>query len=102
MRLANQNGLTRVHAAGGHFESNDFDEFDLYDELRRHGDLTLRMYIAYFLDPPELRPQDLEAIEAARQKYSGDWLAGGVVKLRLDGVVDGGCEIIGRVVVEPA
>src|ERR1700730_152499 len=88
MRLANQNGLTRVHAAGGHFESNDFDEFDLYDELRRHGDLTLRMYIAYFLDPPELRPQDLEAIEAARQKYSGDWLAGGVVKLRLDGVVE--------------
>jgi predicted amidohydrolase YtcJ len=88
MRLANQNGLTRVHAAGGHFESNDFDEFDVYDELRRHGDLTLRMYIAYFLDPPELRAQDLDAIEAARQKYSGDWLAGGVVKLRLDGVVE--------------
>ena len=88
MKLANENGLTRVHAAGGHFESGDFDEFDLYDELRRHGELTLRMYIAYFLDPPELRPRDLEAIAAANQKYTGDWLAGGVVKLRLDGVIE--------------
>src|SRR6202011_2165200 len=65
-----------------------FVEFGLYGELRPRGQLTLRMYIAYFLDPPELRPQDLDAIEAARQKYSGDWLAGGVDKLRPDGVVE--------------
>jgi predicted amidohydrolase YtcJ len=88
MRLANENGLTRVHATGGHFESGDFAELDLYDELLRHGDLSLRMYIAYFLDPPELRPQDLDAIETARRKYTGDWLEAGVVKLRLDGVIE--------------
>jgi predicted amidohydrolase YtcJ len=80
---ANENGLTRVHSAGG-----DFEEFDLYDELLRRGELTLRMYIAYFLSPPELRPQDLEAIEAARKKYTGDWLSGGVVKMMIDGVVE--------------
>ena len=80
---ANENGLTRVHSAGG-----DFEEFDLYDELRRHGDLTLRMYIAYFLNPPELRPKDLAAIEDARKKYTGDWLSGGVVKMMIDGVVE--------------
>jgi predicted amidohydrolase YtcJ len=80
---ANEQGLTRVHSAGG-----DFEEFDLYDELRRQGDLTLRMYIAYFLNPPELRPQDLAAIEDARKKYTGDWLSGGAVKMMIDGVVE--------------
>ncbi|HXM94537.1 MAG TPA: amidohydrolase family protein [Candidatus Dormibacteraeota bacterium] len=83
VRWANENGLTRVHSAGG-----DFEEFDLYDELRRHGDLTVRFYIAYFLNPPELRPQDIATIEDARSKYAGEWLAGGVVKMMLDGVVE--------------
>ncbi|HMD09131.1 MAG TPA: amidohydrolase [Candidatus Acidoferrum sp.] len=80
---ANENGLTRVHSAGG-----DFEEFALYDELRRSGDLTLRMYIAYFLNPPELRPKDIAAIEEAREKYTGDWLSGGVVKMMIDGVIE--------------
>lgn len=83
MHWANENGLTRVHSAGG-----DFDSFDLFEELRRRGELTLRMYIAYFLDPPELRPGDLAAIEEARKKYTGDWLAAGVVKMMIDGVVE--------------
>ena len=80
---ANENGLTRVHSAGG-----DFEEFALYDELRRRGNLTLRMYIAYFLNPPELRPKDIDAIEEARRKYTGDWLSGGVVKMMIDGVIE--------------
>jgi predicted amidohydrolase YtcJ len=88
MRLANQNGLTRVHAAGGHFESGDFDELDLYDELLRRRDLSVRLYVAYFVNPPELRSQDLDTIEAARKKYSGDWLEAGVAKLRIDGVIE--------------
>jgi predicted amidohydrolase YtcJ len=46
------------------------------------------MYIAYFLDPPELRPKDLAAIEDARKKYTGDWLWAGVVKMMIDGVVE--------------
>ena len=46
------------------------------------------MYIAYFLDPPELRPRDLAAIEEARTKYTGDWLSGGVVKMMIDGVIE--------------
>ncbi|MGB9464212.1 MAG: amidohydrolase [Candidatus Acidiferrum sp.] len=83
MHWANENGLTRVHSAGG-----DFEEFALYDELRHHGDLTLRMYIAYFLNPPELRPKDLATIEDARKKYTGDWLSGGAVKMMVDGVVE--------------
>ena len=80
---ANENGLARVHSAGG-----DFEEFDLYDELLRHGDLTLRFYISYFQNPPELRPQDISVIEDARKKYSGDWLSAGAVKFMVDGVIE--------------
>ncbi len=83
LREANKAGLTRVHSAG-----QDFEFLDLYDELQRNGELTLRFYVAYFLDPPELRPQDLEKIEQARQRYNNDWIAGGVVKTMLDGVVE--------------
>ncbi len=83
IKWANEHGITRVHSAGG-----DFEELDLYDELRRHGDLTLRFHIAYFLNPPLLRPQDLEAIENARKKYHDDWIDTGAVKFMVDGVVE--------------
>jgi predicted amidohydrolase YtcJ len=83
IKWANQNGLTRVHSAGG-----DFPELELYDELRRHGDLTLRFYIAYFMDPPELRPQDIEAIETARAKYHDAWIDTNAVKFMVDGVIE--------------
>ncbi len=80
---ANKFGLTRVHSAG-----QDFEWLDLYDELRRNGEMTLRFYIAYFLDPPELTPDAIEKIEQARRTYHDDWISGGVVKTMLDGVVE--------------
>jgi predicted amidohydrolase YtcJ len=83
MKWANQNGLTRVHSAGG-----DFEELALYDQLRREKQQTLRFYIAYFLDPPELRPADVDQIEAARKKYADDWISGGAVKMMVDGVIE--------------
>jgi predicted amidohydrolase YtcJ len=83
MKWANEHGLTRVHSAGG-----DFEQLDLYDELRRQGQQTLRFYIAYFLDPPKLRPQDLDAIEASRKKFHDDWIDTNAVKMMVDGVVE--------------
>ena len=83
IRWANEHGLTRVHSAGG-----DFEQLDLYDELRRQGQLSLRFYIAYFLDPPKLRAQDLEAIESARKKFHDDWIDTNAVKMMVDGVVE--------------
>ncbi|MBV9479676.1 MAG: amidohydrolase [Acidobacteria bacterium] len=80
---ANRVGLTRVHSAG-----QDFEYLDLYDELRNRGELSLRLYIAYFLDPPELTPDALEKISDARTRYHDDWISGGVVKTMLDGVVE--------------
>jgi predicted amidohydrolase YtcJ len=83
MKWANQNGITRVHSAGG-----DFEELDLFTELRQEGQLSVRFYIAYFLNPPELRAQDLEAIEQARKKYHDEWIDTNAVKFMLDGVVE--------------
>jgi predicted amidohydrolase YtcJ len=83
IKWANENGLTRVHSAGG-----DFPQLELYDELRRHGDLTLRFYIAYFMDPPEMRPQDVDAIENARKKYHDAWIDTNAVKFMVDGVIE--------------
>lgn len=80
---ANRVGLTRVHSAG-----QDFEYLDLYNELRNRGELTLRFYVAYFLDPPGLTPQSTALIENARKQYNDDWIAGGVVKTMLDGVVE--------------
>ena len=83
LKWANQNGLTRVHSAG-----QDFPELDLFDELRQEKQLSVRFYIAYFQDPPELRKQDIEAMDAARKKYHDEWIDIGVVKFMLDGVVE--------------
>ncbi len=83
MQEANKHGLVRVHSAGG-----DFEWLDLFDQLRKENALTLRFYIAYFLDPPELRPDEIETIENARKTYRDDWISGGAVKTMLDGVVE--------------
>ncbi len=82
---ANRVGLVRVHSAG-----QDFEYLDLYDELRKKNELTLRFYIAYFLDPPGLTPKSIELIERARRQYppTDKWIAGGAVKTMLDGVVE--------------
>ncbi len=83
MKWANEHGISRVHSAG-----QDFEVLDLFDEMRHRGDLTVRMYIAYFLNPPELRPQDLDAIEHAREKHHDEWIDAGAVKFMVDGVVE--------------
>jgi predicted amidohydrolase YtcJ len=80
---ANKAGLVRVHSAG-----QDFEYLDLYNELRKSGELTLRFYIAYFLNPPGLTPAISKQIEDARRRYNDNWIAGGVVKTMLDGVVE--------------
>lgn len=80
---ANKVGLVRVHSAG-----QDFEYLDLYDELHKNGELTLRFYVSYFLDPPGLTREATARIESARRQYNDDWISGGVVKTMLDGVVE--------------
>lgn len=83
MHEANKVGLVRVHSAG-----QDFEWLDLYNELRQQQQLSVRFYIAYFLDPPELMSDSIEKIEQAHRTYHDDWISGGVVKTMLDGVVE--------------
>jgi predicted amidohydrolase YtcJ len=83
LKWANQNGIARAHSAGG-----DFEQLDLLQELRDDRQLSVRLHIAYVLAPPELRPQDLDAIEAARKKFHDEWIDVNSVKFFLDGVVE--------------
>jgi predicted amidohydrolase YtcJ len=83
MKWANEQGITRVHSAGG-----DFEILDLFEEMRHRGDLSVRMYVAYFLNPPLLRPEDLKSIEAGRKKFHNEWIDAGAVKFMVDGVVE--------------
>ena len=80
---ARSHGVTRIHSAGG-----DFEYFDLFNELRKNGQLTARFYISYFLDPPGLTPEIRISLDTARATYHDEWLAAGVVKTMLDGVVE--------------
>src|SRR5271154_5109714 len=83
IKWANKNGLTRVHSAGG-----DFENLALLEELKQEKQLTVRFYVAYFQDPPELRAVDLAAIEQAHKKYHDEWIDVGAVKMMMDGVVE--------------
>jgi predicted amidohydrolase YtcJ len=83
MKWANQHGITRVHSVGA-----DFETLDLLDEMRRRGELSVRVYMAYSLNPPQLRPRDLDAIEAARKKFRNDWIDAGAVEFMVDSVVE--------------
>lgn len=83
IKWANQNGIARVHSAGG-----DFQHLDVLEELRGDKQLSVRLHVAYKLAPPELRPEDIAAIETARKKFRDEWIDINSVKFFLDGVVE--------------
>lgn len=87
---ANRAGLVRVHSLGELRPSpvSDFDNLDLYDELRNAGDLTVRFYVASVIDPPVLSPVELRNIEDARRRFHDDWISAGAAKFFLDGVIE--------------
>jgi predicted amidohydrolase YtcJ len=89
LREANRVGLVRVHCAGNvGIGVSDFANLDLYRQVRKSGDLSVRVYIAYELDPPALTADELEQIENARKQFHDEWLSAGAVKFFLDGVIE--------------
>jgi predicted amidohydrolase YtcJ len=89
LALANEYGLVRVHAAGETRDTfGDFYDVDVFDQLRRMGQLTVRFYISKIIEPPELTPADVSALEQARAKYHDDWISVGAAKFFLDGVIE--------------
>ncbi|HEY1263151.1 MAG TPA: amidohydrolase [Terriglobales bacterium] len=89
MTEANKVGLVRVDCAGNDgIAASDFENAGLYDELRKKGELTVRVYYAFELDPPELTKDVLKKIEDARKRYHDEWLSAGAVKFFMDGVIE--------------
>jgi len=90
LREANRVGLVRIHSAGGvSISSSDLQNVELLEELGTQGELTVRMYLAYRLDPPSVTQKQLDEIDAARRRYHDDWIAAGAVKFFMDGVIEG-------------
>ncbi len=89
MHEANRQGLTRVHCAANVGPNiSDFENLDLYSALRKEGKLSLRMYVAYEVDPPQLTAENLQQVEKGREQYHDDWISAGVVKFFMDGVIE--------------
>ncbi len=89
MKHANQFGVVRVHVPGSVYaHQDDLRSVDLLDDLRRSGELTLRFYLAYRLDPPEMSDRQQAEILQMRDRYHDDWIAAGAAKFFLDGVIE--------------
>ena len=86
---ANRVGLVRVHAAGGvGVGMSDLMNADLLEGMRKSGELTVRMYMAYRAEPPTLMPKQMQEVEDARGKYHDEWISAGAVKFFMDGVIE--------------
>ncbi len=83
IREAQRLGVTSVQNAGG-----SPDELALFDELRTAGELQVRVYAALSVTA-RTTAAEMQAIEAARNKYRDDpLLKSGAVKLMADGVIE--------------
>jgi hypothetical protein len=83
MREANRFGITSVQNATG-----AADEFELYDALRRSGEMTVRVASALTIEPG-FSDADVARFDAVRRRYPDDpWFRAGAVKLFADGVIE--------------
>lgn len=80
---AHRYGVTSVQNAGGSPE-----DLDLYHELRKRGELTLRVYQALSADA-SLTDAELDRLEQVRTRFADDpLLKTGAIKLMADGVIE--------------
>lgn len=79
---ANRHGLTSVLNASGSIE-----EMELYDELRRRGELTVRMTTSLMMEP-QLDAKTLAQYEEGRRRFHDEWVRAGVIKAFMDGVIE--------------
>jgi predicted amidohydrolase YtcJ len=79
LKKINASGITSVHNMNG-----EMQELLVYAALEDAGEMTLRVYVPYWIKP-ETKEEDLkEAAEMA--KIQGDFARGGAVKFFMDGV----------------
>jgi predicted amidohydrolase YtcJ len=82
IHYASSLGFTRLISAGA-----DAERVELFDEIHQKGELTTRLYMARFVNPP-LTPDVIRILEQNRDKYSDDWIDLGTAKFLLDGVIE--------------
>ena len=82
IHYASSLGITRMISAGA-----DAERIELFDEIRQRGDLTTRLYMARFINPP-LIPDVIKILEENRDKYNDDWIDLNTVKFLMDGVIE--------------
>jgi predicted amidohydrolase YtcJ len=81
--LAHRFGITSVQNAGG-----DAEEIGLFDEIRRGGDLKLRVYVAMSVDAP-FKDADADRLDQIRARLGDDpLLKTGAAKMYIDGVIE--------------
>ena len=80
---AARRGVTSIQTAG-----DEPADFDLYDEARRSGQLTVRVY-GVVAAPEQLTDSQLDALDRVRRQYPDDpLLKSGAVAVALDGSVE--------------
>jgi len=81
--MAHRFGVTSVQNAGASAE-----DMALFDELRKSGELKVRLYSAMSVEPG-FSEADADAIDAARKTYGDDpILKTGAAKMYIDGVIE--------------
>lgn len=83
VHYASSLGLTRVVSCGG-----DAEQVELFDEIRKRGQLTVRFYMAPFAPTSGINPEFVQMVEKDRASYHDDWIDVGAVKFWLDGVIE--------------
>lgn len=86
--FATHHGITSVINATG-----DIPEMELYEDLHKSGQLTVRMTTAFATDVGvrhTMSPDEIATFEKARQMFprSNDWVRAGVIKFFADGVIE--------------
>ena len=88
----NSLGITRVVNVGWVLPHGDrLTQADRFAEIRKEGDLTLRVSLADFV-PPDMVVEDFtdawfNSLESAREKYDDDFISVNAVKFFMDGPV---------------
>jgi predicted amidohydrolase YtcJ len=93
MTYAHRFGITSIQTPTGILDERaisgypDEDVFDLFEELDRRGELSLRVYAAMSVDETTT-DEMLESFARLKARYRGPRLKAGAVKIFVDGVIE--------------
>lgn len=78
-----RHGITSIHNMDGNLYT-----FEILEEIQRDGDLLCRVKVPFHYKN-FMALEDLDKASAMTARYATEWLSSGLVKMFLDGVLDG-------------